>query len=92
MAPGRMRDAIGRHSLVKASVERVLKAANLLLGFFLRDAIALLDGTDQLIALTRNPFEIVVANFTPGLANLACDLLPIALNLIPIHRVLLEKT
>src|SRR5262249_13383461 len=74
-----------RNEFAVASVKRVFEALYLLFGFFLRDPVTLLNRADQLVALTGDFRELVVRELAPRLANFAGHLLPVALDLIPIH-------
>jgi hypothetical protein len=59
---------------------------DLLLGYVFRNAVAVLDFTDQLIAFACGDVEIVVSEFPPLLFDAALDLFPFAFNSVPIHE------
>ena len=58
----------------------------LLLGLVLRDAVGLLDLARQLIVLSGNHVEVIVGEFAPLCFHLALELLPVALDDIPVHN------
>src|SRR5690606_27317034 len=58
-------------------------------GFFARLAVGLLDLADELIALPLHLLEVVVAQSAPALPGLPFDLLPVAFDLVPVHRWIL---
>mgnify|MGYP006924597835 CR=1 FL=1 len=74
----------GRPGVLLAIAGR-LEFLDLLFGFFLGDAVTLLDFADKLFSLTVDAIEVVVSQVAPFLLSLAFDLFPFALNLIPIH-------
>jgi hypothetical protein len=62
-----------------------LELLHLLFGFFLLDAVALLDTPDELVALAFDTGQIVIGQLAPLFLDLALELIPIALGRIPIH-------
>src|SRR6185503_8741251 len=58
---------------------------DLLLGLILRDAVALLHFSYELVALAGNDVQHVVREFPPLLLRLALQLLPVTFYAIPIH-------
>ena len=61
----------------------------LLLGFVLGHAVALLDLAGELVAAAGDDIEVVVGQLAPLLLGLAGDLLPVAFDLVPVHVNLL---
>src|SRR5215831_16604069 len=66
-------------------VARALVLRELMLGRLARDAVALLDLADHLIALAGDLIPVAVGQLAPTFAGLADELLPVAFDLIPIH-------
>src|SRR6478609_5763516 len=64
-----------------------LPIGDLLLGLVAADAVALLDATQQLVALAGDDVEIVVGQLAPLLLDLALELLPVALDGVLVHDV-----
>ena len=58
---------------------------DLILGRFLRDAVALLDAPHELIALAIVLRDLIFRQLSPLLLHFACTLRPIAFDLVPIH-------
>ena len=58
---------------------------NVLLDLILGEAVTLLNFSFELIAATVDGSEVIVGEFAPLLLDLACDLLPVSFNTIPIH-------
>ena len=56
---------------------------NVLLGLFLRGAVALLKAASQFLALALDDVEIIVGQLAPLLLKLALELFPIAFDLDP---------
>src|SRR5690606_8014234 len=59
-------------------------------GLFARLAVGLLDLADELISLPLHLLEVIVAQATPALPGLTFDLLPVAFDFIPVHRIVLR--
>jgi hypothetical protein len=55
------------------------------LGFFFADSVLFLDLADELVAFAFDLIQFVIGELTPFFLNLAFDLFPISLCLIPIH-------
>src|SRR5690606_17262081 len=60
---------------------------DLALGLIPTLAVALLDASDQLVALAGDDFQIVIRQLAPPLADLAHHLFPVSLDAIPVHRL-----
>src|SRR6478736_1508065 len=73
---------IARTRLVAIGVRPVV---DLPARFVLRAAILLLDLAHQLVALAADRVELVVGELAPLLLHLPAELLPIALDAIPVH-------
>ena len=67
-----------------------IPVVNVLLDLILGEAITLLDLSFELIAATVDGSEVIVGELAPLLLDLACDLLPISFNAIPVHDNLLH--
>jgi uncharacterized membrane protein YtjA (UPF0391 family) len=65
------------------------KVVNLVLSPILFHAIAFLELTDQLLALSTDRSQIVIGQLAPLFPQLSGILLPFPLDLIPIHCCLL---
>src|SRR5262245_3786113 len=61
------------------------KLVGFLLGACLRIPVPLLQFADELILLTADLIQLVVGQGTPLLANLPLQLLPLALDRVPVH-------
>jgi hypothetical protein len=70
---------------------RSLELAQLPLGFVARNAVTLLHGAKQLIALSFDAVQVIICELTPLLLNLAAKLFPLAFNGIPVHGIALIK-
>src|SRR6185437_10105358 len=70
----------------------VCERVDLPLGFVLGDAVRLLDLPRQLIALAGDEVDVVVGQLPPLLLHLAGELLPVALNAVPVHALLLRAS
>jgi len=64
-----------------------LEFPDLLLGLVARDPIRVLEAARELVAPSGDLVELVVGEPTPGLANLALELLPVPLDAVSIHGV-----
>jgi hypothetical protein len=62
-----------------------IPVVNVLLDLILGEAITLLDLTFELIPATVDGGEVIVGELAPLLLDLACDLLPVSFNTIPVH-------
>src|SRR5271163_3368337 len=56
------------------------------LGYLSRDAVALLNPSDQLFFLAGDGRPVIVGQLTPALARRSGKLFPFALDLIPVHE------
>ena len=63
------------------------EVVHLLLGLVLRDPIRGLQAAHELFALARDLVELVVGQPAPRLAHVPLELLPVALDAVPIHGV-----
>src|SRR5271165_938053 len=63
----------------------------LLGGFFLGNSVALLNLSNKLVLLAGDYVEVIIRQLAPLLADGTLHLLPLAFNLIPIHRDLLSS-
>src|SRR6185312_9897345 len=64
-----------------------LEVLDLLLGLVPGDPIRVLEAARELVALPADLVELVVGETAPGLADMALELLPVALDAVPIHGV-----
>jgi len=64
---------------------RTLELGDLLIRFFLGDAVKLLNLANELVTVAFDNRPIVVGELTPFYFDLALGLLPIAGDLVPIH-------
>src|SRR4030095_3138973 len=62
---------------------------DLAIGHLARDAIALLDAADQLLALAFSAVEVIVGQLAPLFADAPLEFLPVAFDSIPVHCWLL---
>src|SRR5512133_115979 len=69
----------------------LLPFGELLLRFVLGDAIGFLDLAREAVAFARNHLELVVAQLAPLLFGIALELLPVALDAVPVHLRFLCK-
>lgn len=69
----------------------VFEVSDLLFGLLFFDSVSLLKDSDQLISFSCHPRDVVVSKISPFLLNLALELVPVSLDLIPIHIVFLAK-
>jgi hypothetical protein len=63
---------------------------NLLLGLLARISVSLLYQTDQLVHLTADRLEVIIAEFTPPRFKLAAHLLPPSCQDVVIHGIGLD--
>src|SRR5690606_9199965 len=68
------------------ALELVRELLELALGLLDRDALALLQLAEELVAAARDLVEIVVGELAPALLQAALELLPVALDAVPVHR------
>jgi hypothetical protein len=54
--------------------------------FLFRNAVSLLQSSDELVALSGDEIQIIIRQLTPSLLYLAFELFPFACDLIPIHN------
>lgn len=73
---------------LKASSEATFPFLDLGIGLLALHAVMLLKLSDQLVPMAGNLFDFVVRKLTPFLLDAALELLPVALNLIPVHEYL----
>ncbi len=66
-----------------------LELRDLLLGLIAGDSVTLLDRADQLISLAGDHVELLICDLAPSFLDLALELLPVTLDRIPIHCLLL---
>src|SRR5688572_2732404 len=76
--------------LLFPSLQPGLPVLDLLLGFVLLHAVALLDLAHELVAMAGHLVEFVVGELAPLLLDLALHLLPVTLNRVPVHFRLLK--
>jgi len=65
--------------------ERVAETVNLSLGLVFGDAVLLLNLSNELVPLPGDDIDVVVGELAPLLFGLALELLPVALDTIPVH-------
>jgi hypothetical protein len=65
--------------------QALLPVVDLSIRLILGDAIGLLNPTDQLLAAAIENIQIVMGQFAPPLLGLTLELLPVALDSVPIH-------
>src|SRR5262249_51161569 len=70
---------------------RSLPILDLLLRLVLRDAVALLDAPEKLVAMAVDVGQVVICQLAPLLLHLALELFPLASGAIPIHHTLLVR-
>jgi hypothetical protein len=63
---------------------------DLTFGLFLCDAVTLFDDADEFRATAAGARKIVIGEFTPLALHFALHLFPIAFQLFPIHRIVLQ--
>src|SRR5687767_1114050 len=63
----------------------LLPRIELALGFFARDAVAILELPDQLLGTSLNLIHVIIGEFAPLFANLALQLHPLTLEGIFVH-------
>src|SRR6476659_6506955 len=71
-----------------ALVDRVQPGIDVLLGFILGIAVALLQAACELRALAFDDVKVIVGQLAPFLAHLTLEGLPITLNTVPVHAPL----
>jgi hypothetical protein len=76
-------------ALEKVGGVSAVKVTDLLLGFFMADAMALLDLAQQLLTLAGDLVKIIVRQLAPLLLDFAFELHPVAFYAITVHGVLL---
>ena len=77
-----------RHPLLRLRLlEFAVPLVDLALGFFLRDAVPLLNLSCQHLLVAFRLGQVVIGKFAPLTLHLAFELLPIADYLIPVHGI-----
>ena len=69
----------------------LLELADLALNLVLRQAIALLDDADELIALAGDHVQVVVGELILSLLNFSSHFFPLVFDIVPCHENFLHK-
>ncbi|HWY15870.1 MAG TPA: hypothetical protein VNX86_12105 [Rhizomicrobium sp.] len=69
-----------------SALQQILECAQPVFGFFLCDAIARLHPPNDAVTPASHDSQVVVRQTTPSFLHSAGQLLPIALNPVPVHR------
>ena len=70
----------------RGKLQRVVPSLYLALGFLFCDAVAFLYPACQYSLIALRLLQIIIGEFSPLFLYFACELLPVARNLIPIHE------